>query len=331
MASTLDRLLVSLEAKLETFALLDVRGGHRLTFDALDQVIVHFVLCGEGRLEVPGRVPTAMRQGCVVVLPAKVRQAIAVGEGLMVDVDAAERCSMTEDGIVRFSAAEGGDPDLRVLCGSIMATNHRSYGLFDGLKAPLEEPFDGDEIVAGAFALLRREVADPGFGTRAMTAAAMKIVLVQLMRRHLGLLSRTSPLIAALGDPKLSRSVASVLEAPAAPHTVAGLAAAAGMSRSAFAAAFQDAFAMSPMEFVAKTRLHHAAELLKTTDLPVKVVAAAIGFASRSHFSRAYRAAYGDDPRGWRKYHAEAPTAAPGTLRGDRGDFALNPEPSSDR
>ena len=319
--------MISLEARLEVFALLEVRGGHRLVFDALDQVIVHYVLSGEGRLETPGGAPVPLRPGSVAVLPAKMRQALAVGDGPAIDVDAAGSCSMTEDGIVRFSATHGAEPDLRVLCGSVMAARHRSYGLFDGLGAPLVEPFGDDGVVAGAFDLLRREVAAPTFGTRAVTGSAMKIVLVQLLRRHMGALSKTSPLIAALGDPKLSRAVGAVLEKPADPHTVASLAGAAGMSRTAFAQAFQGNFAMAPMEFVAKTRLHHAAELLRTTDLPVKVIAASIGFASRSHFSRAFRAAYGEDPRGWRKRNLETPTPAPGRLRGERSDFALIEEP----
>ena len=81
------------------------------------------------------------------------------------------------------------------------------------------------------------------------------------------------------------------------------------------------------MEFVAKTRLHHAAELLRGTDLPVKAIAASIGFASRSHFSRAFRAAYGRDPRAYRRLSPAPPTSAPAPLRGDREDYALSAEP----
>ena len=46
--------------------------------------------------------------------------------------------------------------------------------------------------------------------------------------------------------------------------------------------------------------LHHAAGLLKSTRLPVKVIAATIGFSSRSHFSRAFRDGYGVDPTAYR-------------------------------
>ena len=79
------------------------------------------------------------------------------------------------------------------------------------------------------------------------------------------------------------------------------------MSRSAFAREFSNTLSMSPMAFVAKTRLHHAAELLKSTKLPVKVIAASIGFASRSHFSRAFASAYGADPSRFRSEGANMP------------------------
>jgi AraC-like DNA-binding protein len=99
------------------------------------------------------------------------------------------------------------------------------------------------------------------------------------------------------------------------------------MSRSAFARAFTRTFKMSPMEFVAKTRLHHAAELLRTTDLPIKAIAASIGFASRSHFSRAFHTAYGRDPKSFRRHLLEAATASTRRLVGAREKYSLPDEP----
>ena len=55
------------------------------------------------------------------------------------------------------------------------------------------------------------------------------------------------------------------------------------------------------MEFVAKTRLLRAAELLGSTAVSIKVIAACIGYSSRSHFSRAFRNEYGTDPRQFRR------------------------------
>jgi transcriptional regulator GlxA family with amidase domain len=40
--------------------------------------------------------------------------------------------------------------------------------------------------------------------------------------------------------------------------------------------------------------------MLRSSNLPVKAVAAAVGYASRSHFSHAFRAEFGVDPTGFR-------------------------------
>jgi transcriptional regulator GlxA family with amidase domain len=102
-----------------------------------------------------------------------------------------------------------------------------------------------------------------------------------------------------------------ILEKPRAPLSVAELAAAAGMSRTAFTKAFSDAFGQTPMDFVQKTRLHRAAQLFAFTPLPVKVIAGSTGFGSRSHFSHAFRRAYHSDPTAYRKRHSRNEIALP--------------------
>jgi AraC family transcriptional regulator, activator of mtrCDE len=107
--------------------------------------------------------------------------------------------------------------------------------------------------------------------------------------------------VSCVRDIRLRRAIACVLDQPSAAHTVAQLAAVASMSRSAFARHFFNSVKQSPMEFVKQVRLQHAASLLRTTDLSVKSVAARTGYASRSHFSRAFRAAFDLDPTHFRK------------------------------
>jgi transcriptional regulator GlxA family with amidase domain len=91
-----------------------------------------------------------------------------------------------------------------------------------------------------------------------------------------------------------------MMDRPSAPFTLEGLAEIAGMSRAAFAERFKQAFERTPMEFLRDVRLRLAARLLTTSDLPVKTVAGRVGFASRSHFSRAFKAYAGRDPAAYR-------------------------------
>lgn len=331
MDSLLDRLLVTMEVRLDAFALLDVRHGYRLVFDALDAVIIHYVLSGSGYLDVPGEPSLPFSAGSIVILPAGLRQAIRIDDRPGVDVDAGESCAMVRDGLIRFDATGGeGAPELQLLCGSMMASTSGSYGLFDRLSRPILDDLGSLPLVVNAFSLLRAEVASPDFGTRALAGSLMKMCLTILIRRRLHEFADRDGIAPGLADERLRRAVLCVLEQPARAHTVASLAGVATMSRSAFARAFERSLAMSPMAFVGKTRLHHAAALLVGTDLPIKAIAASIGFASRSHFSRAFRIAYGQDPKSYRKHAIQqaVPVPAPATLRGSRAEFALSEEPT---
>lgn len=154
------------------------------------------------------------------------------------------------------------------------------------------------------------EVASPGIGTQALTEAMMKQCLVLLLRHHLTRPDVDSPFFAVLGDRRVTCAVMSIIERPSAPHTVDSLAALAGMSRSSFAQRFAEIFKLTPIEFVQHVRLRLGADLLQTTDLPIKLISASVGYASRSYFTRAFRAAYATDPRSFRAKAAEREQAS---------------------
>jgi AraC-like DNA-binding protein len=269
----------------------------------MNVIVVHYVLAGEGLLEVDGAAPAKIGAGSILVVPADRGQALVAGPSASTDVPAAENCAAIVDGLLKFDAAGGQTGDLRTICATLTATYGGSFGLFDSLARPIIDDATDIPAVRAAFELLASERAAPDIGTHALTGAVMKQCLVLLIRRHLQRGSSSSPFFAALADARLAKAVSLVLQRPAARLTLAELAGAAGMSRTAFAKAFADAFGQTPMDFVQKARLHRAAQLLAATELPVKVIAASLGFASRSHFSRAFRRAYGTDPSAYRKSH----------------------------
>ena len=330
LAKTLDRLLTTLDVDLHAFALCEVQGGHRLVFDPMEAVVVHYVLAGEGTVRLASGAGAALRPDRLVIVPPGLGQALeapgsadAPGGGAppLRDVPADERCAALEaGGMVRFVVGDA-PAKLVVACGTISASYGAGFGLFDALAAPL--PADAAELegAAPAFRLLLAELSSPRVGTRALTGALMTQCLVLLLRRELAR-DVGSPLFAAMREPRLLRAVLGVLDQPAAPHSLASMAALAGMSRSSFAERFPQVYGESPLGFVQRVRLRHAAALLATTDLPVKVVAGSVGHASRSHFSRSFRAAYGVDPRAYRQTRAEgggAPAFRPATATGDEG------------
>jgi AraC-like DNA-binding protein len=324
---TLDRLLVTLDVAVNAFAICEVRRGLRLVAKPDEAIVVHYVLQGTMYLMVPGKQPIVCGPGTVVIIPPATPQNITADDQPAEDVITSENCSMMRDGLLVYDAAQGAAPDLRFACGLIMASFSGSFGLLDQIEEPIAEDLMDVEIVRHAFAIMLDEVSQPRMGTRALTSALMKICLMMFLRRHFEDMAPHSVLLAGLRHPRLGKAVAAVLDKPATPHTVASLATEAGMSRSAFAREFRESFTMSPMAFVAKTRLHHAAELLKSSTASIKVIAASIGFASRSHFSRAFRDAYGTDPSNFRKTVSTTEIDAPRSLRSSRERFGLAEEP----
>jgi transcriptional regulator GlxA family with amidase domain len=57
----------------------------------------------------------------------------------------------------------------------------------------------------------------------------------------------------------------------------------------------------APQEFLIRQRLASAAELLRSTNFPIKTIADQCGYRDQLHFSQAFRKRYGLPPREWRR------------------------------
>jgi len=175
------------------------------------------------------------------------------------------------------------------------------------LSRPIVENLSDFPVVSAAFAAMLEELSIPKDGTTALTSALMKACLVVLLRQHLETCRVADAAPALFHDARISRAIAAILDRPAADHSVTGLAKEAAMSRSAFAREFKAAVDLTPMEFVARVRLNVAHRLLLSTGISVEGVATAVGFSSRSHFSRLFREHFGSDPSSFRRSKRENP------------------------
>ncbi len=317
----LDRLLITLAVRLHAFAICEIKEGWRLTFAPMEAVTVHYVLAGSGILSVGNGASVPFGPQCMMFVPAKTSQSLGEHTDIQGEAQAEQNCTLVQDALVQFTAGDG-SRDTLVVCGAITATYSGALGLFDHLHEPVVVDLSSNTVVRHAFEMMIAEVAKPSVGTQALTEVLMKQCLILLLREHLLNQSATSPFFVALQDHRLTRAITSVIERPAAPHTVASMAALAGMSRSSFSDSFGRVFGQSPIEFVQKVRLRLGAQLLSTTDLPVKVIAASVGYSSRSYFSRAFRGTYGVDPTTFRAIggYAEqdpSPVESPLALDGD--------------
>jgi AraC-like DNA-binding protein len=194
-----------------------------------------------------------------------------------------------------------GSQGLTLACGYVHARYMQVAELFDYLREPLIQSVAEDRTFREPFHHLLEELAEPKPGTKVLAEMLMKQCLMALLRGQ----SETTgecfvPWLAALGDRSLGRALAAMLDAPEANHTLESLGDIAGMSRGAFAERFKTAFGRTAIDCLKEVRLRRAADLLTSTDLPVKTIASQVGFESRSYFSRAFKAFTGVDPAGFR-------------------------------
>ncbi|SFU70492.1 AraC-type DNA-binding protein [Methylobacterium sp. 174MFSha1.1] len=305
--TVLASLLPTLSVQVHAFAFCEIQTGWRLAKSALaDALLVHYVLAGSGSIVVADQPPLLFGQNSMIILPRDVDYSIG-------SVDAAGTVTSGEvrrllpNGLVAYTAGDG-SRDILLACGSISASYAGSLGLFDRLHGALAEDLSADARLRHAFAFMIEELVRPGLGTQEVTSALMKQCLAILLRVHLEEKGTRSPIFEALRDPRLVPAIAAVIDTPGAPHTVDSLAALCGLSRTGFAERFSATFDEGPIEFLQRARLQLAAKLLTTSPMPVKVIAESVGYASRSYFSHAFKAAYRCDPSTYR--HRADPLAA---------------------
>jgi AraC-like DNA-binding protein len=102
--------------------------------------------------------------------------------------------------------------------------------------------------------------------------------------------------LGALRDRPIGRALALIHRDPTQPWTVASLAREAAMSRSVFAARFQELVGEPPMHYVAKWRMHVAQDWLKEEGATVGEIASRLGYESDAAFSRAFKRIIGVPP-----------------------------------
>lgn len=99
---------------------------------------------------------------------------------------------------------------------------------------------------------------------------------------------------------RLHQVMNKVLERPGEDHSVEALAGLAGLTPSHFCRVFKQATNLTPHQFVLKTRLEKAQDMLATTSVSIAEISESLGFNSQSHFTRAFRDFSGRPPGAWR-------------------------------
>jgi len=102
--------------------------------------------------------------------------------------------------------------------------------------------------------------------------------------------------LGALQDPQIGRAITLIHREPARAWTLASLADAVAMSRSAFAARFTELVGEPAMAYVTRWRMHLALDALKQQGSTVGELADRLGYRSEAAFARAFKRVIGTPP-----------------------------------
>ena len=303
--AAVDSLLTTLE--IEAIALTEcaVSPGWRLSFAPIEVPGLHYALRGQGQLVVGEKAPIPLAPHSLVVVPPQHPYRLEAPRARAARQPLREKVVQLRPGMAtglpqRIVAGDD-EPAVTLICGLFRARYGGLVEIFPAASAPLAERFDDADELTAQLRSVVAELAAPRRGTTAMTAALLKQVVVTLLRRRLRPDGPAPSEIALLGDPAVARAFADMAARPGAAHSLSTLSDGAGLSRSAFVMRFSRAVGRAPMTALRDLRMRRAADLLAAGGLSVDEVARAVGYASRSSFSRAFRAAQGSDPSAFRR------------------------------
>ena len=316
----LDRLFSNLEVHVEHFALCMLSDGWRMRLPGASEVMLHFVLRGVGAIRVPSGEAHRVVTGSLVIVPRGAEHDLesegepqhelvvpgpraGQGDPEADSAEPAERYIPVATGgeaAPRIIAGSVESTDLIVACGLVRVYYGASLGLFDRLPELLiVDPSDSLQLTPAFEGILEEQAqADPG--SDAVTSALMTQCLVRVLRKICQDSDCPLPWLAAVEDARLARALDVILKDVGANHSVELLADTAAMSRSSFSERFTAAFGLPPMSMVHHLRMQRAARLLRQGGQSIDEVADRVGFSSRSHFSRAFKAHTGLSPAAFR-------------------------------
>jgi AraC-like DNA-binding protein len=151
--------------------------------------------------------------------------------------------------------------------------------------------------------LLASEMAEPAPGSEVAANRLAEVLFIQTLRTHIasGSESCKRGWLRAIFDPQIGAALRSIHENVNRAWSVESLAAAAGMSRSAFAVRFKELLGQTPLEYVTEWRMQKAIPLLLKDDKKLVEVAQSIGYESDAAFSKAFKGVVGVAPRAYRQ------------------------------
>jgi AraC-like DNA-binding protein len=198
----------------------------------------------------------------------------------------------------------GGPGAPRWLCGTFTIGDPQASHLLGSLPAVIVLRGGGGPALEGlevARRMIVFEMEAPSQGSAVMVARILDLILIQILRAWAAGPDAEPNWLAGALDPQIGLALSAIHRDPGRDWSVAELARACSLSRSAFAARFVARVGKPPAAYLVHVRLDAATEMLRGTSLPVALIAERVGYLSEAAFSRAFKHRYGTPPARWRR------------------------------
>jgi len=249
------------------------------------------VIEGRCRLSVDGHRSLTLEAGDFLLLPATPGFTMSGFEPANpVRID--PKVTPAPTGEVRHGT-RGGRPDVRLL-GGYFVFDSPDAALLVGLL-PSVVHVRGVERLSVLVRLVGEESSERRTGRDLVLARLVEVLLIEALRAAPG--DDAPPgLLRGLADARLAPAIQQMHSHVARSWTVAQLARAAALSRSAFFERFTRTVGVAPMEYLLGWRMAVAKDLLRQHDVGLAEVARRVGYGSASTFSTAFSRHVGQPP-----------------------------------
>ncbi len=246
---------------------------------------------GRCRLAVEGEAPVTLEEGDFVLLPATPAFTLSGFEPVAprrIDPMTASAAGRA----VRHGRQDG--PAEAEMFGGYFIFDAPDAGLLVSLL-PAMIHLRGARRLTLLVEMVGAEASGEADGRELILTRLVEILLIEALRAVPG---RDAPagLLRGLADARVAAALRAIHAAPERGWTAAALAAAAGMSRSAFYERFARTVGLGPVEYLLSWRMALARDLLRGGGIALDEVARRVGYGSATTFAMAFRRHQGVPP-----------------------------------
>lgn len=138
-------------------------------------------------------------------------------------------------------------------------------------------------------------------GAEAVVNRLAEVLFVQMVRAYVAQSGAPPGMLAAIADKHIGAALRFMHRVPQDPWTLETLAQQVGMSRSAFAARFNQLVGQTPMQYLTFWRMQKARELLREARLGTAAIAERVGYQSEAAFAKVFKKVVGMGPGAFRR------------------------------